>query len=359
VLLARMSVETSEEVRATIDVNLIASGNIHGADAKERIDALLVRGTTQTKIALAEAVARRGAAGFRDVLVALSSANDADVRRAAVTAIGSVMDPTLVPALILRLSDESTRPDVEKVLVAYGDLALRALRLALEDDAHGAALRWRIPHAMSAFEPAAASIALLSWLPSEPNGSVRYQIIRALERIVRRNPSLSLDRSIVGSVVEQTVSRSFRLLDSRITLVRGAKENASRKTPGHDLLKRLLGDKEKNTTERLFRLLGLAHPTEDFAEIHRGLEIGKNARATSMELIDSILDEPLRAAVLGLVDDVPDEERLARSGKYHRALALDYEGLLSLLLAGDSEATAEITAFHLTELGLAAPEQAS
>jgi ATP:ADP antiporter, AAA family len=358
-LLARRDVEESAEVRATIDVNLIASGDVRGAEAKERLDAILQHGTPQANLALAEAIARRGAAGFSDVLVALSVAGDAGVRRAAVDAMGGVMDEALVPALIARLSDESTRPDAERVLVAHGDGALRALRLALEDDAQGAALRWRIPHAVSGFEPVAASTALLTRLASEGSGSVRYQIIRALERLVRRNPSLSLDRDIVDSVIEQTVSRSFRLLDSRITLVRGAEENASRETAGHLLLKRLLGDKEKNTTERLFRLLGLAHPTEDFAEIHRGLEIGKDARATSMELIDGLLEEPLRAAVLGLVDDVPDAQRLARAGEYHRALDLDYEGLLASMLGGASEATAEITAFHLAELGLAVPPAAS
>jgi len=351
-LLMRMSLEESQEVRATITVNLIASGNIYGTDAKELVDALLLRGSTQTKIALAEAIAARGATGFRDVLVTLCAAKEPELRRAAVAAIGSVVDLTLVPALIERLADEATRHEVEKVLVTYGEEALRALRLALAEESHSLVLRWRIPHAMSAFEPAIASDALLSWLPDEADGSVRYQIIRALERLVRRNPDLSLDRTIVDSVIEQTVSRSFRFLDSRITLVRGAEEDASRKTPGHDLLKRLLADKEKNTTERLFRLLGLAYPTEDFGEIHRGLEVGKDARATSMELIDGILEEPLRAAVLGLVDDVPDVQRLARSGRYHRPLGLDYEGLLSFMLTGDSEAAADITVFHITELGL-------
>jgi hypothetical protein len=111
-------------------------------------------------------------------------------------------------------------------------------------------------------------------------------------------------------------------------------------------------DKERNATERLFRLLGLAHPTEDFAEIHRGLSSTKDARATSMELIENVLDDPLRAAVVGLVDDVPGEQRLARSGKYHRALDLDYEGVLSFIIDGDSEAAADVAVFHVAELGL-------
>lgn len=351
-LLMRMSLEESQEVRATITVNLIASGDIYGNDAKERIDDLLRRGTAETKTALAEAIASRGASGFSDVLVALSSAKEPDVRRAAVTAMGRITDPSLLPALIERLSDEEIRGDAERVLVSHGEVALAALQRGLEEGTRASALRWRLPHAMSGFEPAAAASTLLAWLPSESDGSVRYQIIRALERLVRRNPSLSLDRAVLDGVIDQTMRRAYRFIDSRIILVRGAAQEKSRQTPGHDLIRRLLVDKEKNTIERLFRLLGLAYTNEDFAEIHRGLSAGKNARATSMELIDNILPEPLRTAVNGLVDDVPDVQRLARSGKYHRALGLDYEGLLSVMLEGDSEALQDITAFHIAELGL-------
>jgi ATP/ADP translocase/HEAT repeat protein len=352
-LLMRMSTEESQEVRATITVNLIATGDIYGADAKERIDALLRRGTSRTKIALAEAIASRGAAGFSDVLATLSSAAEPEVRRAAVLAMGRVMDPRLVQALIARLADESTRQSAEQVLLAHGDDALQALIRTLDDETQPAGLRWRIPHAVSIFDPARSAAALLARLPEESDGSVRYQLIRALERIVRRNPKVALDRAVLDDVIDRTIRRAFRLLDSHLILTRGAAREPSRRTPGHDLLRALLVDKEKNTIERLFRLVGLAHPSDDFAEIHRGLTSSKDARATSIELVDNLLVDPLRSAILALVDDVPPEERLARSGRYHRPLGLDYEGLLSFVLEGDSEAAADITAFHIAELGLA------
>lgn len=354
-LLLRMSTEESAEVRATITVNLIASGTIYGADAKERVDALLLRGTPQTKIALAEAIASRGATGFHDALLALASAKEVEIRRAAVLAMGSVSDPRLVPALVGRLTDEAVRRDVERVLVGKGDVALRALDETLRTsraETHSSALRCRIPRAISGFEPTAAATALLARLGDEPDGSVRYQIIRALERLLRRDTSLSLDRTILDAAIHSTLSRAFRLLDARLILARGARQYPANKTPGHELLHALFVDKEKNAIERLFRLLGLAHPSEDFAAIHRGLYGSKDACATSIELIDNILRDPLRSAVLGLVDDVADEGRLARSGTFHRALGLDYEGILAFLLEQDSDAAADITAFHVTELRL-------
>jgi hypothetical protein len=123
------------------------------------------------------------------------------------------------------------------------------------------------------------------------------------------------------------------------------------KTPGYDLLHDLLRDKELNARGRLFRLLALLHPTEDFGQIYRGLGISKEQRATSLELIESILREPLRSAVLGLVDDGADEQRLMRAGRYHRLRPLGYRALLDYLSEGDSDAVNEVARFHAQELG--------
>jgi hypothetical protein len=266
--------------------------------------------------------------------------------------MGTVKKPNMLPCVIDALADERTRGVAERVLLEFGDEGVRQLRAALESKSTEAAVRWRIPHAMTSFDPAQASASLLSWLPLETVGSVRYQIIRALEGLVRRHPGLALDRSTVNLTIEQTVSRAYRHLDRRTLLVAGAKSHPTRQTPGGELLAALLRDKERDATERLFHLLSLAHPNDDFAQIHQGFFAGKDQRATSMELVENILAEPLRGAVLGLVDDVPDAERVARAGKYHQPLALGYNALLAHLLLSQSEAVQDITVFHIAELGL-------
>jgi hypothetical protein len=162
-----------------------------------------------------------------------------------------------------------------------------------------------------------------------------------------------VDRAALDRAIEGSVGLAFFYLDARIILVRGVEKAKERKTPGHELLRDLLRDKEANTTGRLFRLLGLLHPTDDFGQIYRGLRATKELRATSMELIESILREPLRSAVLGLVDDGDDGGRLARAGRYHRALTAGYDGLLQLLATGGSDAVREVACFHAAELGIA------
>ena len=352
-LLMRLSFEESPEVRATIVVNLIASGEFSGSERDERVDAILKNGSVSTRVAFADAIARRHAKDFDAVLEKLVSAKEPEVRRAAVTAMGSVGGAALLPAIVRALGDESTHEEAERILGQLGDPAFVALLDALDEIESPAATRWRIPHALIMVNADRAAAALLGRLGTEPNGAVRYKIIRALEHVVRRRPSLTLDGALLSKAVATTLTRAYRDLDRRAILDRGARSEPRRKTPGHDLLHDLLRDKEANARERLFRLLGLLYPREDFGEIRRGLASGKLLRASSIELIENILSEPIRGAVLGLADDGPLEQRLAQAGRYHRALGLDYDALVSSLIEADSATVREVSAYHASELGIA------
>ncbi len=352
-LLLRMSFEESPEVRATIVVNLIASGEIFGSDARERVDGFLQRGSQATRVALAEAIARREAHGFSFAILAMAKSSEVPVRLAAISAMGRLKSSDFFPALLDLHSDEVTRRAATRALFECGEAAFAALILALADENRPALLRGRFPDAMSQFDPGRAASSLLARLPKESDGSVRYRILRALESITRKNPGLTLDRPTLVHAIEGTVSRAYRYLDRRLIVERGVKALPSRATPGQKVLVRVLRDKEQNAIERLFRLLTLAYPGEDFVQIYRGIRIGrKDTRASSMELIENALDEPLRRAVLGLVDDGDGAERLLASGRYHTPLGLDYVPLLEHILKSTSRSLQDVTVFHVGELQL-------
>ena len=352
-LFMRLSFEESPEVRATIVVNLIASGEIIGSDARERLDALLRHGSVPTLVALGDAIARRAADHFTDVLVALAARPERQVRLAALRAIGRCKPPEGLPIVIGMLGREHTRRDAQLVLQEYGAAGFQALVAAIDDETLTDITRVRIPATVARFDPADAARVLLDWLTREKNGAVRYQILRALVRITRRVPPIELDRAVLDRTIEATVSRAYRYLDRRVILTEGAARDAVRQTPGHEALVKLLRDKESNTIERLFGMLGLAYRSDDFVAIYRGLISGrKDARATSTELIENILRDPLRTAVLGLVDELPDAERLGAAGHYHEALGLDYEALLAQMLRSTSESVQDLTAYHIGELRL-------
>jgi AAA family ATP:ADP antiporter len=360
----RLEHESSLEVRDTIVVNLIAAGEFSAGERRERLAALLQHGSPATRIALAEAIELRRASGFLPALLELSRAKEFEVRRAALTAMTRVWevndgasDPgnVVLTALVQALVDEPVRPLAVRLLAVHGERAFSELQARFEDPASDARLRWRVPRAMSECDAERAAKALLCWLPRETDGRVRHQVIRELERLVRRNPKLLRERSAVEQALEQTVSRAFRYLDRRLSLVVGASADARRKTAGHELLAALLRDKEASARGRLFRLLGVLYPSEDFAQIYRGLGATREQRATSLELVESIVQEPLRSAVLALVDDGADELRLARAGRYHRPLRSEYETLLADLTRSRSEAVRQVARFHVSELGLREP----
>jgi hypothetical protein len=138
-------------------------------------------------------------------------------------------------------------------------------------------------------------------------------------------------------------------------LQEGAAADARRATPGQELLIALLRDKEAHALERLFRLLGLQYRGEDFEKIYRGLRnASAKVRAGSRELLENLVQPPLRDAILTLVDDVPDRTRLLRAGAIYRATPLGYDDLLARLIEEPGETVRCLAVYHVGELGLGA-----
>lgn len=349
----RLEAEESAEVRSTIMVNLIAAGAIVGSEARDALASICQHGSAAARRALAEAIGRRHASGFEDALLELAHAVEADVRLAAAHAMGELRSGRFLPALIHLLGHERTRGEARAVLRSYGDEALEALDAALHSRELDPILRWQLPRAIASFDPARAAPLLMARLPIEWEGMVRYRIIRCLEAMVRRHPTLALDRTILEDVVRDTASRAYRYIDRRRRLLRGVSERPERATAGHALLIDMLRDKEAHAVDRLFRLLDLAHPRENFVTILRGLgSADAEDRSSSIELIDNLLEPTLRRAVRGLVDDLSDEERLAAGRDYHQPLDLGYEETLTGMLESSSESVQDLTAYHIAELGL-------
>ncbi|MBL8739656.1 MAG: hypothetical protein JNK04_01140, partial [Myxococcales bacterium] len=240
-------------------------------------------------------------------------------------------------------------------LVRVGDAGFAALREALTDTSLPSAQRWAIPRAMATVDPVKAAPILLDNLSREPDGMVRYRTIVALGMIVERAPQIRLDKSKIERELAENVSRAYRYIDRRVILEAGAREEPSRKTDGHELLVDLLRDKEQSTVGRVFRLLAVLFPQHQFGVIYRAIESGERLhRAGAVELTSNLLVSPLREAVVGLVDEMDDEARLAVAGPFHEKLTADYGDLLRMLLASKSAIVRDVTAFHVAELGDAA-----
>jgi hypothetical protein len=115
----------------------------------------------------------------------------------------------------------------------------------------------------------------------------------------------------------------------------------------------VLGDKEAHRLERLLRLLQLCFRNEDVRAIHLGLRNADGrVRAASRELLANLLDEPLRGTVMALVDDLPDDERLARI-RGGPQVDGDYGRLVGAMVNAGSASVRSLAAVHAHEVGLA------
>ncbi len=349
----RLAIEESEQVRTAITVNLIAAGALKGREAENELEMIEATGSDQALAALADAIGRRRAIDLEDVLLRIADHPSVEVKIEAGRALAALATERSLDKLVGLLGSESTRARARRSLIEVGESGLSALIRAWRAPTSSQRIRWQLPAAIVAFEPEQAVATLLELMEGEWDGMLRYRAIRAIEIIAKQNPELRFDRSVLTRSVEATIARCYRYIDRRLSLERGADEDSSRRTPGHALLAQILADKEQNAVERVFRLLGLAYPTEDFDSIYRGIDSQKASQLqNSLELVENILSPPLRGAVAGLIDDLPPALRLGGGEHYHSPRRLGYDALLAEMLDSSSSTVQDVTAFHIGELRL-------
>jgi AAA family ATP:ADP antiporter len=268
--------------------------------------------------------------------------------------MAAVGSERFLPALLHLLVPHEVRSAARAALLAIGPAALDSLEEALADDSLPHELRRHLPRTISLFPPANAAAVLLRRVLRETDGMVRFKILRGLGRIAADHPEVTLERGVLDEALSRTLEAAFRLVSWRLVLQEGAAADARRATPGHELLATLLHDKEHHAVERIFRLMGLRYRREDFRRIYRGLHNSNpRVRASSRELLENLLEPPLRDAVVGLVEEeAPVRERLAAAAPYYRGIAISYEALLATLLEQGGESLRCIAAYHVGELGL-------
>ncbi|MBX3126222.1 MAG: hypothetical protein KF718_05875 [Polyangiaceae bacterium] len=340
-------------LRATALVGLASRSWLDADETGRRVDALFDAGSPVGLLALAEAIAVTPSPTFQSLLVRLGQRPELEVRRAALAAMTAAPSEEYLDILIQMLERRELRAEARATLLAIGDPALERLSAALDDEDLPVTVRRHVPRTLMRFEAGRAAPILLSRMEREDDGIVRYKLLRALGRLQRNEPHLRHDRELLDELIARTARRMYGLVAYAHVLQDGARSEGQRSTDAQRLLLQLLLDKLAHGIERLFRLLGLRYPREDWAAMYRGLASRRPAvRASTRELLDGVLPSPLREAVLGLLDDVPAPERLAQAGPFAPPAAPSYEAVLRELVATKSESLRSLAAYHAGELGL-------
>jgi hypothetical protein len=203
---------------------------------------------------------------------------------------------------------------------------------------------------MTRIDPENAARLLVPRILTEKHGAVRFRTIRALVKARRAARSLALDDEQLRRALEATLDRATKLGEWADALATGdqAPPSMTKNDPlqaAHHLLLDLSRDKETHATQRVFMLLELLRG-EPFDDIARGLRSpDPKTRASSLELIENLVEPPYRERVLALAEDVPPGWS-----------SLGYVDALREIALGGGVTMRTLAEYRAAELGVALPE---
>ncbi len=227
---------------------------------------------------------------------------------------------SLIPQLVARLSQRAGRASVRDALVALGEPALEAVAKAFADPTVERKVRVHVPLTLARFGTKWAADVLLGGLETVTDGQVRYKALRALGRIVAEG-NVRVDRARVERLAYANLAGYFQLLGLRVAVGDAPPADGRRPARTYALFAGLLDDKLRQSLERAFRLLKIAHPREDIHRVYVAcLSNDRRARANASEILDALLrrrdQEPLRELVRLVSDDLPPRGKLERAARF-------------------------------------------
>ncbi|MBL4634252.1 MAG: HEAT repeat domain-containing protein [Kofleriaceae bacterium] len=334
-------------------IELATHGWIEDSKAQEAFDNALQRSGPAERQTLALAIGRH-ADKWEQALTTLCDDPDLGVRQAAIGALAKRGDPAFIDTLVHYLPERSLRPCLREALRAFGPIALERLGVLLADQELDVNVRWQLPKAIEMFIGQDATDILLASLSDEPDGVVRYRILRALERMVECDSTLEIDHGIADKVLEELITRAYYYvgLESNV-----AKASDEYRTEVYGLISKLLLDKQTHAAESILRIIGLRWPQKDFRDILYGaLQGNDKATASSMELLAEFLPARLKLPVRGLFEGGEANIRVRSASSFYEHRELSYKDTLRELIASTSTTLKTLSEYHVDELGLSGME---
>jgi AAA family ATP:ADP antiporter len=263
---------------------------------------------------------------FDDVLRRLIEDADHEVARAAVASSARTKAQALIGPLMRRLPDPELRDGVQQALAAMGSAGVPRMAAALANPETPIEVRRELPLVLAGIGTLDAQQTLVACL-LEPDTSLRFRVIQALNRLRELHPEQPLDRQSVTDALDAEVWGHYRLYQNLGVLGRALSEDA--------LVLANVRDSIEREQERIFRLMGLLWPEFDLKSVWVALKSqDRELRAKALELLDSELTPVMRELVVPLFDgQVTVEERIQRANKLFGAEVLGEEAAVAALVA--------------------------
>jgi AAA family ATP:ADP antiporter len=240
---------------------------------------------------------------FEDRLARLLRDDDPDVAGEAVRTAGGRRTRRVVPTLIELLAREPIRQDAIDALTAFDEGVVGTLRDHLMDAREPGDVRAAILEILRRIGTPSAAAAIGEAL-LEPDLTLRFRAISALNKLQETRRDLVLDRQTIDAVMTAELMghyRSYQLLGAQ----GGRPSEALTRLMTHEI-------------ERIFRLMKLLSPALDLKEAYAGVHSSDAVmHANALEFLDNTLSAEMRALIVPLLDgEVSIAERVKLADRF-------------------------------------------
>jgi AAA family ATP:ADP antiporter len=231
---------------------------------------------------------------FDPLLTELLADADVEVVREAILSVGKLQKRRFVPALLDRLADPHLMADVTEVLTRFGDSVSGRLRDHFSDPAVPIEVRQQVSVILARMGTQSAFNALVEHL-LDADSRLRLRILSDLSTLQHLRPQLACDTEILEMLLAAEILghyRSYQILERLETVL-----------PSDEPLAGSLSESMKHEVERIFRILDLLYPRDNFSSAYVGLQSNSLiVRDNTLEFLDNVLRTEFRKMLVPLLD---------------------------------------------------------
>ena len=289
------------EVRAAAVVGLIRWGGLDGVlSSAERLKKMLDSEDPQERATGAGILGDIGVKNFYHPLLSLLTDSEMEVRLAAIRAAGKMGSQELLPALVYRIEDPSTRTAASEALATFGTSAVQLLSRVLANPEENPATRLAVPPILARIGDQTAMNVLFDHI-DDPEEALRTRVLESIHRFRLRGIHLEIPRERIRKVIMTEI----RNLYGQWFVLKDLEPLRD----GH-LLVDALEHRREQTTRRIFHLLGCLLPVRTIDTVYNNLSAPlRRARSNAIEVLDNLLDKEIKRLLLPLLDETLKDDR--------------------------------------------------
>jgi HEAT repeat protein len=297
--LAPLLTDPAPDVRIAAVAGLLRHGGVEGGIVGGAELGRLLSGSRDDLVTAARALHSLGTGAYRP-LKRLLADPDPGVRRAALAAAPGVADPRLVPLLLDLLADRASRRRAGNALIAVGPPAVEPLGEALDRPDVSRGVKLEIPRLLKRIA-VPASYDTLRRHVGATDSHLRLRIYAGMSSLRRQLGRPGEPVAFIQPLVRREIVETYR---NQLAWGRARPAFAE----GSVLLDEEFAFRRQRAVRRLLRLLEL-RADRDALRLVRERLFDPARRVNALEVLDTLLDTPLRPLVMAFVDELPDAER--------------------------------------------------